>query len=69
MMKAILGILLLAAPCYGYTIKATGYVKATIVAPVPVELPGQEVNLKQETTQQYTTVVYTKDGATVQIVF
>lgn len=67
-MKAIIGILLLATPCYGYTIKATGYVKATIVAPIPVELPGQEVNLKQET-KQYETVVYTKDGATVQIVF
>ena len=57
MAKALL-ILLLASTCYGAeTIKATGTVRARIVAPEEVQI------------LQPNTIVWTEIGATAQIIF
>ena len=58
-MKLAFILLLLASNCCAYTIKATGYVRAVIVAP-------ESIATVQETPA---TVVYTPVGATAQVVF
>ena len=58
MKVAICLLAFLACNCHAVTIKATGVVRARIVAPEVVE-----VNLDNYT------VVYTETGATAQIVF
>lgn len=66
MAKALL-ILLIASTCYGAeTIKATGTVKAKIVAQEVFEVPTVE-NLTQENVPYV--IVYTEQGATAQVVF
>lgn len=63
--KAIL-ILLIASTCYGAEIlKATGTVRARIVAQDVFEVPTVE-NLTQDIPY---VIVYTEQGATAQIVF
>ena len=58
--KVILAIVLLAGLAQGYTIKATGYVRAVIV-----EAPGAY----EQTIEENKTVVYTEVGPTLQVVF
>lgn len=58
-MRLALSLLFLASNCYGYTIKATGYVRAVIVAP-------ESIATVQETPAS---IVYTPVGATAQVVF
>lgn len=57
-MRALILIILLACTCHAVTIKATGVVRARIVAPEVVE-----VNFDNYT------VVYTEIGATAQVVY
>lgn len=65
--KLVLAIMLLSSTCYGVeTIKATGTVKAKIVAQEVFEVPTAE-NLTQEDVPYV--IVYTEQGATAQIVF
>ena len=64
MAKAIL-ILLLASTCYGAeTIKATGTVRARIVAPEVFEVPTMD-SLEGVPW----VIVYTEQGATAQVIF
>lgn len=67
-MKAlIISIFLLSTNCFALeTIKATGTVKARIVAQEVFEVPTAE-NLTQENVPYV--IVYTEQGATAQIVF
>lgn len=54
--------------CYAAeTIRATGYVRVKIVAVKPVELPTVN-NLMEDKDVPYV-VVYTQNGATMQVVF
>ena len=65
--KLVLAIMLLSSTCYGVeTIKATGTVKAKIVAQEVFEVPTVE-NLTQENVPYV--IVYTEQGATAQVVF
>ena len=55
--------LLMASNCYAVeTIKATGTVRARIVAPEEFELPTENLDVP-------CAVVYTEQGATLQVVF
>lgn len=65
--KALVAVLLmfLAGLAQGYTIKATGYVRAVIVAPVSV--PETKADVSQ--VEYVQTVVYTSQGPTSQVVF
>ena len=66
-MRVLILVLFLALPCFGAeTIKATGTVRARIVAPDVFEVPTVE-NLTQENVPYV--IVYTEQGATAQIVF
>lgn len=65
-MRVLILVLFLAFPCFGVeTIKATGTVKAKIVAQEVFEAPTAE-NLTQDVPY---VIVYTEQGATAQIVF
>lgn len=65
-MRVLILVLFLAFPCFGVeTIKATGTVKAKIVAQEVFEVPTV-TNLTQEVPY---VIVYTEQGATAQIVF
>lgn len=65
-MRVLILVLFLAFPCFGVeTIKATGTVKAKIVAQEVFEMPTVE-NLTQDVPY---VIVYTEQGATAQIVF
>lgn len=66
MKVAILAIFLLSMNCFAVeTLKATGTVRATIVAPDVFEVPTVE-NLTQDAPY---VIVFTEQGATAQIVF
>ena len=58
-MRLALALLFLASNCCAYTIKATGYVRAVIVAP-------ESIATVQDTPAS---IVYTPVGATAQVVF
>lgn len=65
-MRVLILVLFFALPCFGAeTIKATGTVRARILAPDVFEVPTVE-NLTQEVPY---VIVYTEQGATAQIVF
>ena len=65
-MRVLILVLFLAFPCFGVeTIKATGTVKAKIVAQEVFEAPTED-NLTQNVPY---VIVYTEQGATAQIVF
>lgn len=65
-MRVLILVLFLAFPCFGVeTIKATGTVKAKIIAQEVFEAPTVE-NLTQDVPY---VIVYTEQGATAQIVF
>ena len=65
-MRVLILVLFLAFPCFGVeTIKATGTVKAKIIAQEVFEAPTAE-NLTQDVPY---VIVYTEQGATAQIVF
>ena len=65
-MRVLILVLFFAFPCFGVeTIKATGTVKAKIVAQEVFEAPTVE-NLTQDVPY---VIVYTEQGATAQIVF
>ena len=65
-MRVLILVIFLAFPCFGVeTIKATGTVKAKIIAQEVFEAPTAE-NLTQDVPY---VIVYTEQGATAQIVF
>lgn len=65
-MKILIALILLASPCYGAeTIKATGMVRARIIAPKVFEVPTVE-NLTKDVPY---VIVFTEQGATAQVVF
>ena len=65
-MRLLLALMLLASTCYGVeTLKATGTVRAKIVAPIVFEVPTVD-NLTQDVPY---VIVYTEQGATAQVVF
>ena len=65
-MRLLVAFMLLASNCYGVeTLKATGYIRAKIVAPIVFEVPTV-ANLTQDVPY---VIVYTEQGATAQIVF
>ena len=66
-MRALILVILLSATCHAVeTIKATGTVRARIVAQEVFEVPTVE-NLTQENVPYV--IVYTEQGLTAQIVF
>lgn len=64
-MKILIALILLASPCFGAeTIKATGIVRARIIAPEVFEVPTTD-SLEEVPW----VIVYTEQGATAQVIF